>query len=124
MYQSDKEQITECYKQMYRGMIEKDRAILNTVLDESFILVHMTGMRQSADEYIRAIENGTLNYYSAVDENITVSVNAEEAHLIGQSLVEAAVFGGGRSRWKLQLEIQMKKKNGCWMMTKAAASTY
>lgn len=124
MYKSDKEQITESYKQMYRGMIQKDRAILNTVLDESFVLVHMSEMCQSAQEYIRSIENGTLNYYGVTDENIPVSIYSEEAHLIGQSLVEATVFGGGRSTWRLQLEIQIKKKDDRWMMTKAVASTY
>ena len=29
-----KEQIENCYRQMYRGMIEKDRALLSEVLDD------------------------------------------------------------------------------------------
>ena len=49
---------------MYRAMIEKDGAALAKLLDESFVLVHMTGMRQNKQAFIRAVENGTLNYFS------------------------------------------------------------
>lgn len=47
---SDKEKIENCYWQMYLGMVEKDRGILSEVLDDSFVLVHMTGMRQCSEE--------------------------------------------------------------------------
>lgn len=55
----EREIIENRYRQMYLGMIEKDRAVLSEVLDDSFVLVHMTGMRQSKAEYIRAIEDDT-----------------------------------------------------------------
>ena len=42
-----KECVEDCYRQMYQGMIDKDREILSAVLDDSFVLIHMTGMRQS-----------------------------------------------------------------------------
>ena len=34
------------YEKMYDGMIAKNEEILREVLDDSFVLVHMTGMRQ------------------------------------------------------------------------------
>ena len=52
-----KEQIENCYRQMYQGMIEKDRALLSEVLDDNFALIHMTGMRQSKEAFIRAVED-------------------------------------------------------------------
>ena len=86
---------------MYEGMIAKDEDILREVLDESFVLVHMTGMRQSKEKFIKAVLNGTLNYYSAEHENLSIEINGDTAVLIGQSYVAAAVFGGGRSNWYL-----------------------
>ena len=59
---SDKEQIEACYRQMYRGMVGKDRGLLSVVLDDTFVLIHMTGMRQNKETFIRAVGNGTLNY--------------------------------------------------------------
>jgi hypothetical protein len=42
---ADTEEIRQAYIQMYDGMISKDERILDEVLDDSFVLVHMTGMQ-------------------------------------------------------------------------------
>lgn len=121
---TDKEQIIQLYKEMYTAMVNKDRAELERVHDDSFVLVHMTGMRQPKDVYISSIMDGTLNYYSAEHENIQVEVNGDTAVLIGRSRVNAAVFGGGKHTWRLQLRFQLVKKNGEWRFALASASTY
>ena len=121
---SDKEQAEACYRQMYRGMIEKDRGLLSGVLDDSFVLVHMTGMRQRKEAFIRAVEDGTLNYYSANHQRVDAQVNGDAADLVGQSLVSAAVFGTGRHTWNLQLRIKLTRTDGAWKVTEARASTY
>lgn len=121
---NDKEKIENSYRQMYQGMIEKDRSILTEVLDDSFVLVHMTGMRQSKAEFIRAVENGTLNYYSAEHQRLDTDINGDSAVLIGQSSVNAAVFGGGRCTWRLQLKMKLIKKSDTWKICESAASTY
>lgn len=105
-------------------MIAKDADSLNEILDDSFVLVHMTGMRQSKAEFIRAVEDGTLNYYSAVHQRIDIDINGDSAVLTGQSSVNAAVFGGGRSTWRLQLKLKLTKKSDAWKMNEAKASTY
>ena len=120
----DMERIRNAYERMYEGMVAKDGEILRGVLDDSFVLVHMTGMRQSKDDFIKAVLNGTLNYYSAKHENMPVEINGDTAVLIGQSYVVAAVFGGGRSNWCLQQECSMKKVRGEWKITRSVASTY
>ena len=83
---NDKEKIENCYRQMYHGMIDKDRDILSEVLDDSFVLVHMTGMRQSKDAFIRAVEDGTLNYYSANHQRIEVNISGDKAEMIRKSV--------------------------------------
>lgn len=121
---TDEAIIKELYHDMYKGMINKDRRVLEKVLDESFVLVHMTGMRQSKEAYITAIENGTLNYYSENPVNIEVTITGNKARLIGQSIVSAAVFGGGRHTWRLQQDVELIKRNGRWFMTKSIAGTF
>lgn len=90
------------------------------MLDDSFVLMHMTGMRQSKADFICAIEDGTLNYYSADHQRIEANIRGSQASLIGQSKANAAVFGGGKHTWRLQLEL----KAGIWKVTAARASTY
>ena len=120
----DKEMIVNAYKKMYEGMIKKDEKILDEVLDDSFVLVHMTGMRQAKDVFIKAVMDGTLNYFSAEHEHMPVEISGDTAVLTGQSYVAAAVFGGGRSNWHLQQKCSLKKVSGDWKITGSVASTY
>ena len=59
-HMNDREQIIQLYKEMYTAMINKDKAELERVHDDSFVLVHMTGMRQPKEAYIDSILDGTL----------------------------------------------------------------
>lgn len=116
--------VEECYRLMYEGMVNKDEDLLKEVLDPSFVLMHMSGLRQSRTEFVRAVLDATLNYSSARHRNIDITVGEEEAALIGNSLVHAAVFGGSWHTWRLQLQCRLKKKDGVWLITEAKASTY
>ena len=121
---TDKEQIIQLYKEMYTAMVNKDKVTLERVHDDSFVLVHMTGMRQPKEVYISSIMDGTLNYYSAEHEDMQVEVKDNTAVLVGRSRVNAAVFGGGKHTWRLQLRFQLVKNNGEWRFALASASTY
>ena len=120
----DQSQIKDLYRQMYRAMIAKDTATLSSLLDENSVLIHMTGTRQPKDEYLRAIQNGTLNYYSVEDDEILVDVNGDNAVMTGRSRVNAAVYGGGRHTWRLQIRSTLVRKDGHWLFVEQRASTY
>lgn len=121
---TDKEKAEHCYVEMYKGMVNKGRTLLSDVLDDSFVLVHMTGMRQSKEAFIRAVEDGTLNYFSANHQRVEADIHDDTADLLGQSVVSAAVFGGWRHTWRLQLKCTLVKINDSWKITEAKASTY
>ena len=120
----DKSQIETLYRDMYEAMVAKDTVVLNRVHADDFVLTHMTGMHQSKQEYIKAITNGTLNYFSAEHEQMEIKVSGNHATLTGHSRVTAAVFGGRRHIWRLQLHFNLSKVEGRWYFTSARASTY
>lgn len=120
----DSAAISQMYHDMYRCMIAKDTATLGKMLDDSFVLVHMTGMRQPKADYLCAIADGTLNYYSCEETQLELHLQGESGTLIGQSRVNAAVFGGGRHTWPLRLTLSLSKKSGQWLITAIRASTY
>ena len=93
---TEQEKIENCYRQMYDGIVRKDGRLLSEVLDDSFVLIHITGMRQSKEVFIRSVEDGTLNYYSTAHQEIKTEIHGETATLHGKSIVNAAVFGGSR----------------------------
>lgn len=121
---TDKEQIEALFYEMYEAMIAKDASVLNRIHADDFVLTHMTGMRQSKRDYIHAIVNGTLNYYSAEHEQLYIKIKGNHATLTGRSRVNAAVFSGGRHTWRLQLRFQLVKREGRWLFAAASASTY
>lgn len=121
---AEKQQIRHLYETMYQAMVAKDTATLNRVHADDFVLVHMTGMHQSKQEYINAIADGTLNYYSAQHEQMDIQIDGDQASLTGRSRVTAAVFGGGRGTWRLQLRFKLVKREGQWLFTESRASTY
>lgn len=114
----------DCYLEFYRAKIAKDLPSLDALLDDSFVLVHMTGMRQNKREFMQAVGDGTLNYYTAQHDNIQVNEDAGNVSLTGQTLVLAAVFGGGKHTWRLQLRMRLIQKDDCWTVGVTTASTY
>lgn len=120
----DEDQIKQLYHDMYDAMVAKDEAELDRVHDDSFILIHMTGTRQDKQTYIRAILDGTLNYYSETTEDLKIRISGNTATLTGHSCVAAAVFGGGRHSWRLELQLDLVKQGNEWRFTRAQAGTY
>lgn len=120
----DRQQIQQLYETMYQAMVAKDTATLNQVYADEMVLIHMTGMRQSKRQYLDAIADGTLNYYSAQHEQMDINIDGDHATMTGRSRVSAAVFGGGRSTWRLQLRFKLVKRDGRWLFTEASAGTY
>ena len=115
------EELKTLYIKMYEYMIAKDIKALDKMHSDDFVLIHMTGVHQNKKEYLQAIKDGTLNYYSYQDVEI---IPKTDTTFIGRCKVLAAVYGGSKHTWKLQLKFQLAKKDGEWYFTLASASTY
>ncbi len=121
---NDRQQIEQVFRSMCDAMISKDTVTLAALHAADFVLTHMTGLRQTKREYIDAIVDGTLNYYSAEHENIDVSIDGDRATIVGRSRINAAVYGGGRHTWRLQSRLTLEKREDRWLIISSAASTY
>lgn len=120
----DKEQIKEVYRTYWRDMIEKNADGLRAIMAEDYYLLHMTGVKQSAEVFLKGLLDGTFNYYSAEHDDIEVTVHGDKARMTGKSRVLAAVYGGGKHSWRLQGDFTLRKENGNWKLTSSKASTY
>ena len=120
----DREAIRELYRKYWRCMIEKDADGLRDLMTEDYFLLHMTGVKQSADAFLKGLLDGTFNYYSADHDSIEVALDGDRAIMTGKSRVTAAVYGGGKSSWRLQGEFTLRRENGSWRFTGSRATTY
>ena len=87
---SEEAKLRRLYEDMYAAMVAKDEAELRRVHDDAFVLVHMTGMRQDKETYIRSILDGTLNYYSAETQELDIHVSGSTAVMTGRSRMPAS----------------------------------
>lgn len=120
----EEEQIRALYREYWRCMIAKDAEGLRRLMSADYTLTHMTGLRQSAEDFLEGLQNGTFNYDSADHDSIAVTVRGDTASMIGKSRVLAAVYGGGKHLWRLRGDFTLRKEQGIWKLTGSSASTY
>ena len=121
---TDEEQIKELYIRYWQYMIDKDADGLNSLQTDDYYLMHMTGVKQSREVFIKGLLDGTFNYYSSEHDSIDVNITGDTAVMVGKSRVVAAVYGGGKGSWRLQGDFTLRKENGAWKLTSSKASTY
>ena len=111
---TDRESIVQLYNEMYTAMINKNRVELERVHDDSFVLVHMTGTRQTKEVYINSIMDGTLNYYAYDIKDLNIAVDGGEAALSASVTLTAKVYGASGS-WTLPVNARFTKIDGQWI---------
>ncbi|MBQ3407575.1 MAG: nuclear transport factor 2 family protein [Clostridia bacterium] len=121
---NDIEIITELYKRLCDASINKDIEALQEILADDYILIHMTGMRQSKQDYISSVINGELKYYESIHESIEVSVDGDKASVIGKTKTLASPFGTSKSWWRLRQDLKLEKRADKWVIVSSKASMY
>ena len=120
----DTELIRSLYREYWRCMVKKDVNGLRSMMTDDYYLLHMTGVKQDREVFIKGLLDGTFNYYSAEHDSVEVNVSGDTATMIGRSRVVAAVYGGGKGSWRLQGDFTLRKESGNWRFTSSKASTY
>ena len=118
------EQIRGLYREYWRCMIAKDADGLRGMMTEDYTLLHMTGVKQSAETFLKGLLDGTFQYFTAEHDSIQVTVSGNRASMIGKSRVLAAVYGGGKHSWRLRGDFSLRKEEGRWKLSSSRASTY
>ena len=121
---SEKELARKLYIDLCEASINKDLEKLDEILSDDYVLVHMTGMKQSKEDYIESVKNGELSYFETKHESIEVTINGNEATILGKTKTLASPFGSSKSWWNLRQDLKAKKINGKWILTYSKASSY
>jgi len=121
---NDEEIIKELYIKLCNASIEKDINTLTKILADDYVLIHMTGKRQSKKDYINSVLNGELKYYESIHESIRVNINNNEAILTGKTKTLASPFGLSKTCWNLRQDILLKKEKDNWIIKQSQASSY
>lgn len=113
---TSQEEVLETFKEFLEAMIEKDDEKLYEIMDDNYILTHMSGKRQTKEEYITEIMDGTLNYYKSKIIHPQISIiNQTHARLIADVELDAKVYGI-KGTWTMNSEVFMKKIDNKWFL--------
>ena len=121
---SDEGIIKNIYIELTQASINKDIEKLNELLSDKYILVHMTGMNQTKEDYINSVMNGSLKYYDAIHDSVVVNIDGNKASIVGKIKVLASPFGMSKSWWRLKQNITLGKIDCKWLIIKSVATTY
>lgn len=111
---TEEKEVYAAYVAINKAMIEKDRAAMERYFDKNLIFTHMSGKKQTREEFIGEIMDGTLNYFKVDTKDYSISVNGDTAHMKVTHTLTAKVYGISGS-WTLGGENTYKKRNGIWV---------
>ena len=111
-------EILDRFIEFQQALIDKNDVKLNEILTDDYELVHMSGKRQTKQEFISEIMDGTLNYYrSEIIEPTILWDDGQRATLVGDVTLTAKVYGI-EGKWTLDTAVDVEKIDGKWYFTK------
>ena len=114
---SEEKEVFSAYETINNAMIEKDRAAMERYFDEKLIFTHMSGKKQTREEFIGEIMDGTLNYFKVDTKDYSISVKGDTAQMKVTHTLTAKVYGISGS-WTLNGDNTYKKRSGIWVRVK------
>ena len=111
---TEEKEVYSAYEAINKAMIEKDRTAMERYFDKNLTFTHMSGKKQTREEFISEIMDGTLNYFKLDTKNYSINVDGDTAHMKVTHTLTAKVYGISGS-WTLDGENTYKKRNGIWV---------
>lgn len=116
--------IKKIIRQENKAMIHNDQSILKSVIASGATMEHITGAKQTRDEWLRQISLGRMKYYSSQEENLSVTMkDATHATADLKTVLDARVYGL-RNKWHLESVSNLIKKNNNWLIIASRAQMY
>lgn len=122
MISDDQQKILAVYQRIDEAMVNKDTESLEHILDENYILEHMSGYRQSKQEWLNQIENEQMRYFKTMPQTTTINITGNTAHLICNTKIDARIYGMTHT-WSMILEMHFEKRSDNWHPVHAKATS-
>lgn len=111
----EEQEVIDTIVDFQEAMINKDEDALNNIINDNYTLTHMSGKKQTKQEYINEIMDNTLNYYKSVLNIKDISINNNEATVHFDNTLTAKVYGISGT-WTLNSTLLLKKTDDEWCL--------
>ena len=112
----DDEQLAVLYQQARycQAMTDADTDTLREIVSPDAVFTHMSGQRQTREEYFADIESGALRYYTIGIDRPTVEVDGDAASITYTSVLNANAYGA-RGTFRMGGTHWFEKRDGAWI---------
>lgn len=117
------EAIKEVVRKENQAMIRNDQTTLKEVIASEAVMEHITGVKQSRDEWLNQINKGRMKYYSLEEKDLQVKFEQNRAVVDVKTVLDARVYGF-RNKWRLEAVNYLNKVSGQWKIIASKASMY
>ena len=96
------------------AMTEADTDTMRQIVSEDMTFTHMSGRRQTREEYFADVADGSLRYFSIGMEKPIVQVDGDKATVTYTSVLNADAYGA-RGTFRIQGTHRYEKRDGAWI---------
>ncbi|MCM3654779.1 nuclear transport factor 2 family protein [Metabacillus litoralis] len=118
----DKQKILAVYHRIDGAMVNKDTETLDDILDDNYVLVHITGYHQPKQEWLEQIDNEEMTYFKTMPQKTTITIDGNTAILICDTKIDARIYGF-RNTWSMQMKMRFEKRGDNWYPVNAIATS-
>lgn len=112
--EKDKEEIIAFLERRNKTMIDRDIEILDAMMADDLVLVHMSGATQSKQEWLDEIAAETMRYYAIEIQNLTINVENDTATVSYLSIIDARIWGS-RGTWRMNNSSTLPRTVDGWI---------
>ncbi len=97
-----------------QAMTDKDIDTMREIVSEDMVFVHMSGMRQTREEYFADVADGSLTYYTIGMADPVIGIDGEQATVTYTSILNANAYGA-RGTFRMKGSHHYENRNGAWI---------
>ena len=112
---TDEELSVLCVQARYcQAMTDADIDVMREIVSEDMTFTHMSGRKQTREEYFADIANKRLNYFTIGIEDPVIRVSGDKATVTFTSVLNANAYGA-RGIYRMKGTHHYELKGGQWI---------
>lgn len=97
-----------------QAMTDKDIDTMREIVSEDMVFVHMSGMRQTREEYFADVADGSLTYYTIGMADPVIEIDGDHAIITYTSILNANAYGA-RGTFRMKGSHHYENRDGAWI---------
>lgn len=117
--------VRDAFAAQLAAMTAGDTRALGAMLDEHFVLTHLTGYRQPKAEWLAQMREGRFIYHSMTSTRVSVEWDNARLRLTGDTQTDSTVSGMRRpGGWRLRMTQDYERRDGHWIALNCETSIW